>query len=745
MKAERYERVRELFLAARDRTARDRDRFLDGACRQDAALRAEVERLLAHGELAGSFLEQHALGGDLDLAGLAPALSRGDVDGGGLAPGEAIAGYRVLRVIGAGGFGSVLEAEQERPVERRVAVKVLRPGMDSRQVLARFAAERQTLARMDHAGIARVLDAGSTSLGRPFFAMELVAGEPITDWCARKGSGLRERLELFLQLCAAVQHAHYKGIIHRDLKPSNVLVADGQDGAQVKVIDFGIAKAVGEPLLGGSLATRAGQLIGTPAYMSPEQAVGGGEDVGTRCDVYSLGALLYELLAGEPPFDPGRLSRATPSEFRRVLLEEDPPRPSERAAGSAQTAPRARRLAGDLDWIVLRTLEKDPERRYPSVAELAADLARHLADEPVLARPPGAVYRLRKLARRHRVAFAAGVAIVLALTLGIAGTAWQAVRAGEQRDRALEAREEADRQSKAAEAAREEAVREKAVAEEKAQALLAVLEFVQRMLSAAGPDVAQGSEPTVREMLDATAREIAGGFGGPPEVEAEFRSMLGNVYRQLGLLGEARSHLEWAYRTREALRGPDDPDTLRARNDWAALVAEAGDPAEAERLYALSVAAGRRTLGPEHLRTLTAMNNRAQALRQIGRLDEAAALLEEALECRLRTHGERDRFTLVVLHNLAGIHLQREEWDLAESLLRDALDARLELLGPRHPESLETLSDLGSALLELGRLEESEAVLTEAVEGLSAVYGREHPRSDEASRRLSALRAAKDR
>jgi len=737
-----YERLRELFLAARELAAGERARFLEQACGGDGPLRAEVERLLTHAEQAGMFLESPAISADLGLEQLADTPGPQPDAPGALAQAETIEGYRIVRTVGAGGFGIVLEAEQERPVRRRVALKVLREGLGSAQVLARFAAERQALARMEHPGIARVLDAGATSAGRPFFALEFVDGESLTAWCARQGTGLRGRLELFVQACAAVQHAHQKGIIHRDLKPSNVLVTEVDGAPQVKVIDFGIAKAVGQHLLGESLSTRTGQIVGTPAYMSPEQAAGGGDDVDTRSDVYALGALLYELLTGGPPFDPGRLARATPAEFQRILLEEDPPRPSARSERSGASSGAARALEGDLDWIVLRALEKQREQRYSTAAELGADVGRFLADEPVLARPPSAAYRLRKLARRHRAAFAAAVAVALALVLGLAGTLWQAVRASDQRDKARLAEGQARAQSEAAFAAREDALRQQAVAEEKAETVLAVLEFVQRMLAAAGPELAQGRDPSVREVLDATAREIAGGFGGPPAVEATFRNMLGNVYRRLGRIDVAAPHLEWAWRKREELSGPDDPETLRALNDWAALVAERGDPAQAERLYARSIEASRRVLGPEHLRTLTAINNRAQALRELGRLDEAEDLLEEALDLRLRGHDERERFALVVQHNLAGVALQRGAWALAEPLLQTVLEARLELSGPRHPETLETLSLLGAALTGLGRHAEAEAVLVEAVEGLTAVLGPAHPLTTEASGRLAAARAA---
>src|ERR1019366_720122 len=354
-----------------------------------------------------------------------------------------------------GGCGMVYVAEQEQPVRRRVALKVIKLGMDTRQVIARFEAERQALALMDHPNIAKVLDGGATETGRPFFVMELVKGVRITDYCDRNNLSTAERLGLFVQVCHAIQHAHQKGIIHRDIKPSNILVTL-HDGVPVpKVIDFGIAKATTDQrLTDKTLYTAVDQFIGTPAYMSPEQAELSGLDVDTRCDIYALGVLLYELLTSKMPFDAQRLVAAGLNEIRRIIREEDPPRPSTRIStltAAEQTTVAKRRhveppklihlVRGDLDWIVMKCLEKDRTRRYETANGLAMDLQRHLHDEPVVARPPGAGYRFRKMARRHKLAFAAVTAVALALGLGIIGSTWQAVRArrvggaGGRRDR----------------------------------------------------------------------------------------------------------------------------------------------------------------------------------------------------------------------------------------------------------------------------------------------------------------------
>ena len=412
----------ELFLKALElRSAAERRQYLDRACAGDAALRAEVEGLLEANVQAGSFLESLA---PLDVA-TAPEPSRER-------PGAVIGSYKLLEQIGEGGFGVVFMAEQTKPLCRKVALKVLKPGMDTRQVVARFEAERQALALMEHPNIATVLDGGETDSGRPYFVMELVKGAPITTYCDQAQLTTRERLELFVHLCEAVQHAHQKGIIHRDLKPSNVLVTL-QDGTPlVKVIDFGVAKALGQKLTDKTLFTGFAQMIGTPLYMSPEQAALSNIDVDTRSDIYALGVLLYELLTGTTPFDKKRLKELGYDELRRVIREEEPPRPSTRMSTLGQAATLLsmqrksdpKRLSqlfrGELDWIVMKALEKDRNHRYETASAFAADVQRYLHDEPVLACPPSSLYRFRKLLRQHRAAVALVLLSVVAV-LGLAG------------------------------------------------------------------------------------------------------------------------------------------------------------------------------------------------------------------------------------------------------------------------------------------------------------------------------------
>jgi serine/threonine protein kinase/Flp pilus assembly protein TadD len=415
----------------------ERRAFLDRACGSEAGLRAQVESLLEASEQAGSFLESPA------VAAVAPVQQPGKEE-----PGTLIGPYRLLEQIGEGAFGIVFMAKQDRPVRRKVALKVLKPGMDTRQVVARFEAERQALALMDHENIAKVFDAGEAASGRPYFVMELVRGTPITDYCDQSQLALRQRLELFVAACHAVQHAHQKGIIHRDLKPSNVLVTLHDGMPVVKVIDFGIAKALGQRLTDKTLFTGFAQMIGTPLYMSPEQAELSGLDIDTRSDVYSLGVLLYELLTGTTPLEKGRMSEVGYDELRRLIREEEPPKPSTRvstlgpaaATVSAHRQSDPRRLSqlfrGELDWIVMKALEKDRIRRYETVSALAADLQRYLHDEPVLACPPSAWYRLRKFARRNKGKVAvAGLILFFLVLLGVGG-GWVALDRATRRAKA---------------------------------------------------------------------------------------------------------------------------------------------------------------------------------------------------------------------------------------------------------------------------------------------------------------------
>ncbi|HZN33716.1 MAG TPA: serine/threonine-protein kinase, partial [Pirellulaceae bacterium] len=459
-------KAEDIFLAALERKSpAERLAFLDGACGDDPFLRAQVVGLLHSHEEAGSFL-------DAPLFDSPPTIDQTGPE----RLGTQIGPYKLLQKIGEGGFGVVYMAEQQEPVRRRVALKVIKPGMDTRQVIARFEAERQALAMMDHANIARVMDAGATASGRPYFVMELVRGVPITAYCDQNHLPVRERLELFAAVCHAIQHAHQKGIIHRDIKPSNVLVTSQDGQAVVKVIDFGVAKAMGQQLTDKTLFTDFAQMIGTPLYMSPEQAELSSADIDTRSDIFSLGVMLYELLTGSTPVDKEQMKQAAFDEIRRLIREEEPQKPSTRIS-SAEAAPSiaaqrhtepaklARLVRGELDWIVMKALEKDRNRRYETASAFAKDLEHFLHDEPVLACPPSAVYRLRKFARRNKALLATVATIAAALVIGIAVSTWQAIRATKAENLAQSRLVSANQATARATAAGKEAFRQKKQAE----------------------------------------------------------------------------------------------------------------------------------------------------------------------------------------------------------------------------------------------------------------------------------------
>jgi serine/threonine protein kinase len=435
--------VRDLFLAAAELPAADRVIYLTDHCGDDAELRAAVERLLSAHEQPASVLVRPAPG--MPTADYAPISER---------PGTMVGPYKLMEQIGEGGFGLVFVAEQTQPVKRKVALKIIKPGMDSKQVIARFEAERQALALMDHPNIARVLDAGTAESGRPYFVMELVRGIPITDYCDRNQLTPKERLELFVSVCHAIQHAHQKGIIHRDIKPSNVLVTSHDGKPVAKVIDFGVAKAIYQHLTERTIYTNFAQMIGTPLYMSPEQAEMSGLDIDTRSDIYSLGVLLYELLTGTTPLEKRRFAEAAYDEIRRVIREEEPPRPSQRLSSSdtlpnlaanrkTEPARLSRMFKGELDWVVMKALEKDRTRRYETANGLARDIQRYLANEMVEARPPSTVYRLRKFASNNKMALTTVAALAVLLVAGIVGTTVGLIRAERQKKIAETAAEEA--------------------------------------------------------------------------------------------------------------------------------------------------------------------------------------------------------------------------------------------------------------------------------------------------------------
>jgi tetratricopeptide (TPR) repeat protein len=654
-----------------------------------------------------------------------------------------IGNYRLLERVGEGGMGEVWLAEQEKPVRRRVALKLIKAGMDTRQVIARFESERQALALMNHPSIAKVFDAGTTPEGRPFFAMEYVKGEPITCYCDRHCLTTRERLELFMKVCAGVQHAHQKGIIHRDIKASNVLVAIQEEKPVPKIIDFGVAKATEHRLTEQTVYTQLGVLIGTPEYMSPEQAEMTGLDVDTRTDVYSLGVLLYELLTGVLPFDPKELRKSGFDEIRRKIREEEPFRPSTRVstldgetATSLSTTHRVelptlrRQLKGDLDWITMKALEKDRTRRYGSANELAADIGRHLRHEPVEAGPPSASYRMGKFVRRHKVGVAAGVVVALAVVLGIAGTTVGFVRAKRAEGQARQEAETAER----------------------------VSDFLVNLFEVSDPSEARGNTITAREILDKGAEKIELELGDQPLVRARLLHTIGSVYERLGLYDLAIALLESALaqrrealgnqhpatlgsmsalgwtcyqcgrldRARELFReshegrtlvfGEDHPDTLWSLHYLGTIESRFQNFHEAERLLLKALERERRILGDEHYNTLGTINNLAQLYQTLGRYDEAERLHRENLETRRRVLGEDHPITVTSMHNLGFLYRTLGRYDEAELLLRETLKIQGRVLGEEHPDAFRSMRELVKLFRSQGRYDEALAYLEKAIE-----------------------------
>ncbi|MBZ0269641.1 serine/threonine-protein kinase, partial [bacterium] len=554
---------------------------------------------------------------------------------------DRIGPYRILEKLGEGGFGEVWIGEQSEPVKRRVAVKVLKAGMDTKAVLARFEAERQALTLMSHRNIARILDAGATESGRPYFVMDLIDGASITRYCDERRLSTRERVALFVFVCTAVQHAHQKGVIHRDLKPSNLLVTVEGGEATPKVIDFGIAKAVDEPLTDRTMLTMQGQMIGTPAYMSPEQAAGA-LFVDTTTDIYSLGAVLYELLTGAPPFEPESLESAGLEGMSRILREVDPPTPSTRVSrlGEASTGVAARRgtepqalrgeLQGELDWITMRAMEKDPGRRYASASDLAADLRRYLAHEPVTAAPPSAAYRTRKFARRHRTGVGIAAAVAVTLVVFAVTMAVQANRIAAERDRANRERESAERvasflsemlgsvqpevlgNSLWIDLRRRVAESRRAAGATDAEIADADAEFAALMRGVNPTDAAL--RLLDEEILARAGLTVDAQLAGDPRIAARLHHTFARTYRELGLLDRAEPQALAAIELGREQFGADDAETLRARNEWSVLLQRQGRLDEAEENGRETLERSQAALGPDAPTTLAALTNRAVLL-----------------------------------------------------------------------------------------------------------------------------------
>jgi len=580
---------------------------------------------------------------------------------------------------------------------------------------------------MNHPNIAKVFEAGATEQGRPYFAMEYVKGIPVNEYCDKYKLSTPERLELLIQVCEGIQHAHQKGIIHRDIKASNVLVTVQDDKPLPKIIDFGVAKATAQRLTERTVFTEMGQLIGTPEYMSPEQAEMTGLDIDTRTDVYSLGVLLYELLVGVLPFESDDLRSGGFDEVRRKIREVEPPKPSTRLTTpgfDTKHATRSRRtdllsltrqLKGELDWITMKAMAKDRTRRYASASELAADIGRYLKHEPVMAGPPSAVYRLRKYVRRHRTAAAAAALVVVALVIGITGMSIGLVKATKAEKKALEEAETAQR----------------------------VSDFLVELFQISDPGEAKGNTITAREILDRGAKRIETELSEQPLIQARLMDTMGLVYRNLGLYEAASSLLEQALEKRRQALGRDDLVVSRSLHSLGTLVYAKGDFSQAEKLFREALEIKRRFLGSESLEVAEVLNDLAMALTALGNLPDSEPLYRESLAINRKILGNEHERVAQSVNNFGMFLYRKGEYDEAEKLFREALEMNRRLLGAEHPEVSTNMNNLALVLRDKGSYEEAEEMFRQVLELDRKFLGENHPYIAITFNNLGALQVRK--